>query len=148
MVPLSNLITTLAVVRNGVPKMKGLYSSSFMSKITSSTRSPAGCEFLKKSEHFSHPIVDLLSLSENGILKSFHPFALMVIDGEVLNDFPRFVNILIVEFATGGAVNLALKMKGDMIKKNLNLKLTIDAMMRDFWNKSLNQVHASERDSP
>ncbi|GKC24243.1 hypothetical protein Tco_1026393, partial [Tanacetum coccineum] len=37
MVPLSNLITTLVVVRNGVPKMKGLFSSSLMSKITKST---------------------------------------------------------------------------------------------------------------
>ncbi|GKE47785.1 hypothetical protein Tco_1479043 [Tanacetum coccineum] len=39
----------------------------------------------------------------------------MVVEGEVLNDFPIFVGVLIVEFATGGAVNLALKMKGDMI---------------------------------
>ncbi|GJU70551.1 hypothetical protein Tco_1256810 [Tanacetum coccineum] len=38
MVPLSNLIMDLAVVRNGVPKMKGLFSSFFMSKITKSMR--------------------------------------------------------------------------------------------------------------
>ncbi|GJY78911.1 hypothetical protein Tco_0484712 [Tanacetum coccineum] len=37
MMPLSNLITALAVVRNGVPKMKVLFSSSFMSKIMKST---------------------------------------------------------------------------------------------------------------
>ncbi|GJV97883.1 hypothetical protein Tco_1549460 [Tanacetum coccineum] len=37
MVPLSNLITALAIVRNGVPKMKGLFSFSLMSKITKST---------------------------------------------------------------------------------------------------------------
>ncbi|GKG07769.1 hypothetical protein Tco_0330738, partial [Tanacetum coccineum] len=36
MVPLSNLITALAVVRNGVPKMKGLFLYSFTSKITKS----------------------------------------------------------------------------------------------------------------
>nr|GEY82026.1 hypothetical protein [Tanacetum cinerariifolium] len=30
-------------------------------------------------------------------------------ESEVLNDFLRFVSILIVEFAGGGAVNLALK---------------------------------------
>ncbi|GKC59062.1 hypothetical protein Tco_1086660 [Tanacetum coccineum] len=36
-VPLSNLISTLAVVKNGVPKMKRLFSSSFMFKITKST---------------------------------------------------------------------------------------------------------------
>nr|GEX31395.1 putative reverse transcriptase domain-containing protein [Tanacetum cinerariifolium] len=57
---------------------------------------------------------------------------LMVIDGEVLNDFLRFVDILIVEFFAGDAVNFALKMKGDMIIKNLDFKPTIDAMMRDF----------------
>ncbi|GKD35171.1 hypothetical protein Tco_1250680, partial [Tanacetum coccineum] len=56
----------------------------------------------------------------------------MVVEGEVLNDFPRFVGILIAEFATGGAVNLALKMKGDMIIKNLDLKPMIDAVMRDL----------------
>nr|GFC10320.1 hypothetical protein [Tanacetum cinerariifolium] len=39
MVPLSNLITALAVVRNGVPKMKGLFLSSYMSKIMKSTGS-------------------------------------------------------------------------------------------------------------
>ncbi|GJZ55721.1 hypothetical protein Tco_0610914 [Tanacetum coccineum] len=37
MVPLSNLIMALAVVRNGVPRIKGLFSSSFISKITKST---------------------------------------------------------------------------------------------------------------
>ncbi|GKE68252.1 hypothetical protein Tco_1526324, partial [Tanacetum coccineum] len=57
---------------------------------------------------------------------------LMVVESEVLNDFPRFVGILIAEFAAAGAVNPALKMKGDMIVKKLDLKPTIDAMMRDF----------------
>ncbi|GKA13504.1 hypothetical protein Tco_0693150 [Tanacetum coccineum] len=56
----------------------------------------------------------------------------MVIEGEVLNDFLRFFGIPIAEFAVDGAVNLALKMKGDMIIKNLDLKPKIDAMMRDF----------------
>ncbi|GKB91136.1 hypothetical protein Tco_0963408 [Tanacetum coccineum] len=56
----------------------------------------------------------------------------MVVEGEVLNDFPRFVSVLIAEFATVSAVNLALKMKGDMILENLDLKPTIDAMMRDI----------------
>nr|GEX46717.1 reverse transcriptase domain-containing protein [Tanacetum cinerariifolium] len=58
--------------------------------------------------------------------------ALMVVDGEVLNDFPRFVPILIAEFTADGAVNLPLKMKRDMIIINLDLKPMIDAMMRDF----------------
>ncbi|GJS89474.1 hypothetical protein Tco_0772110 [Tanacetum coccineum] len=65
----------------------------------------------------------------------------MVIEGEVLNDFPGFVGILIVEFAAGGVVNLALKMKGDMIIKKIDLKPTIDAMMRDFFEiEAMNQV--------
>ncbi|GKD77416.1 hypothetical protein Tco_1340037 [Tanacetum coccineum] len=60
----------------------------------------------------------------------------MVIEGEVLNDFPRLVSILIAEFAAAGAVNLALKMKGDMTIKKLNLKPMIDAMMRDLLESS------------
>ncbi|GJS33904.1 hypothetical protein Tco_0532286 [Tanacetum coccineum] len=56
----------------------------------------------------------------------------MVVKGEVLNNFPRFVGILIAEFAADGAVNLALKIKGDMIIENLDLKPTIDAMVREF----------------
>ncbi|GKE05825.1 hypothetical protein Tco_1397843, partial [Tanacetum coccineum] len=56
----------------------------------------------------------------------------MVVEVEVLNDFPRFISVLIAEFAAGGAVNLTLKMKEDMIIKNLDLEPTIDAMMRDF----------------
>nr|GEU74702.1 hypothetical protein [Tanacetum cinerariifolium] len=36
-----------------------------------------------------------------------------------------------------GQVNLTLKMKGDMIIENLNLKPMIDAMMRDFLEISL-----------
>ncbi|GJX79465.1 copia protein [Tanacetum coccineum] len=43
--------------------------------------------------------------------------AFMVVEGEVLNDFPRFVDVIIVEFAAGCAVNLALKMEGYMIIK-------------------------------
>ncbi|GJS63613.1 hypothetical protein Tco_0678177 [Tanacetum coccineum] len=41
----------------------------------------------------------------------------MVVEGEVLNDFPRFVGVLIMDFSACGAVNLALKMKRDMIIK-------------------------------
>nr|GEW16914.1 hypothetical protein [Tanacetum cinerariifolium] len=109
-------------------------------------RSSAGREFFKKLEHFSHSIVYLLALRsgvfEVGLrcrnsLDQLDEFfcvipALMVVEGEVFNDFPRFVGILIAEFAAGGMVNLAFKMKGYMIIKNLDLKPTIDAMMRDF----------------
>ncbi|GJX64722.1 hypothetical protein Tco_0299065 [Tanacetum coccineum] len=109
-------------------------------------RRSAGREFFKKPEHFSHLIVDLLALLEIGIFKSLHSFneglsrllrhklegSLMVVKDEVLNDFSGFVGILIVEFAGGGAVNLKFKMKGDMIIKKLDLKPTINAMVRDF----------------
>ncbi|GKD13644.1 hypothetical protein Tco_1198051 [Tanacetum coccineum] len=61
----------------------------------------------------------------------------MVVESEVLNDFPRFFSILIAEFSTDSAVNLAFKMKGDMIIKNLDQKPMIDAMMRDFLQISL-----------
>ncbi|GJZ60239.1 hypothetical protein Tco_0616055 [Tanacetum coccineum] len=43
--------------------------------------------------------------------------ALMVVESKVLNDFPRFFSILIAEVVAGGAVNLVLKMKRDMIIK-------------------------------
>nr|GEX14092.1 hypothetical protein [Tanacetum cinerariifolium] len=194
MVPLSNLIMALAVVRNGVYKMKGLFSSSLMSRITKSTgytcstistntssgipkgwiyewlaseslmyvsaglwsvderdgiyafgdegfglfsnqhlfKGPTGCKFLKNPDHFSHPAIDLLALLENGIFKSFHSFTIMVVESEVLNEFPKFIGILFAEFAAGGGVNLSLKMKGDMIIKYLDFKPTIDAMIRDF----------------
>nr|GEZ28793.1 hypothetical protein [Tanacetum cinerariifolium] len=47
-----------------------------------------------------------------------------------------FFGILIAEFAISNAVNFALKMKGDMVIKNLNLKPMTDAMMRDFLDPS------------
>nr|GEV44459.1 hypothetical protein [Tanacetum cinerariifolium] len=184
----------LAVVRNDVPRIKGLFLSSFISKITKSMgffnvvssfyvnlvtpllfssyerdiiyvlgdgkfslfphqyflKGSTGCKFLEQPEHFSLSIIDLLALLENRILKSLHSFsvcchaisysslesALIVVEGKALNDFPGFVAILIAEFATGGAFNLALKMKRDMIIKNLDLNPTIDAMMRDYLSKA------------
>ncbi|GKA38051.1 hypothetical protein Tco_0724616 [Tanacetum coccineum] len=57
----------------------------------------------------------------------------MAVEGEILNDFPRFIGVLIAEFATDSVVNLALKMKGYMIIKKLDLELTIDAIMRKFF---------------
>ncbi|GKB48073.1 hypothetical protein Tco_0898826 [Tanacetum coccineum] len=98
MVPISNLIVALAIVRNGVPKLKGLFFMPFIGKsyvggvghnvhirpliyegihvlmVPYATRDFVGHEFLEKPEHFSHPAVDLLALLENGVLKSFHPF--------------------------------------------------------------------------
>ncbi|GKG09093.1 hypothetical protein Tco_0334925, partial [Tanacetum coccineum] len=41
-------------------------------------------------------------------------------ESEVLNDFPRFVGILVTEFAAGGAINFTLKMKGDMIIEDMD----------------------------
>nr|GEV26877.1 hypothetical protein [Tanacetum cinerariifolium] len=95
----------------------GLFSHQYF------LRGSAGREFLEKSKHFSRPTIDPLTLLEYGILKSFHSF-----EGEVPNDLPRFVGVLIVEFSAGGAVNFVLKMKGNMIIKNLDLDPTIDAM--------------------
>ncbi|GJU11402.1 glucose/ribitol dehydrogenase [Tanacetum coccineum] len=60
----------------------------------------------------------------------------MVVEIEVLNDFPRFIGVFIAKFAAGGAVNLTLKMKGDMIIENLDLKPVIGAMMMDFLDPS------------
>ncbi|GJW27805.1 putative ribonuclease H-like domain-containing protein [Tanacetum coccineum] len=59
---------------------------------------------------------------------------------KILYDFPRFFGVLIAEFATGGAVNLTLKMKSDMIIKNLDVKPKIDAMMRDFLENDMSQL--------
>ncbi|GKA23741.1 hypothetical protein Tco_0709774 [Tanacetum coccineum] len=81
------------------------------------------------------------------------PFTLKVVKGEILNDFLRFISILIAEFAAGDAVNLALKMKGDMmmkgdmIIKNLDLKPTIDAMMRDFLDDEVLKLKNFEKDA-
>ncbi|GJY12091.1 hypothetical protein Tco_0381400 [Tanacetum coccineum] len=55
-----------------------------------------------------------------------------VVEVEVLNNFLRFIGILVMDFAVGGAVNLTLKMKGDMIIENLDLQPTINAIMRNF----------------
>nr|GEY45297.1 hypothetical protein [Tanacetum cinerariifolium] len=78
--------------------------NSPLSSTSSSTLVGAGCSFLKF----------LLLHWSNAISISCPVF--MVIKGEVLNDFPRLIGILIVEFAADGAVNFALKMKGDMIE--------------------------------
>ncbi|GJS09311.1 hypothetical protein Tco_0366107 [Tanacetum coccineum] len=66
--------------------------------------------------------------------------ALMVVKSEVLNVFPRFFGVLVAEFATGGAVNLILTMKRDLIIKDLDLEPKIDATMRDFLEMSLRSV--------
>ncbi|GJU39937.1 hypothetical protein Tco_1192894 [Tanacetum coccineum] len=84
-------------------------------------------------------------------IKNTYVITFMVVEGKVLNDFPRFVGILIAEFAVGGVVNLAFMMKGDMIIKKLDLKPTIDAMMRDFldhsWWKELSKETSSKCDN-
>ncbi|GJV93827.1 hypothetical protein Tco_1541640 [Tanacetum coccineum] len=85
-------------------------------------RGSAGREFFEKPEHYSHPTFDFLALLEDGVLEYLHPFG-----GEVLNNFPRFIDILVADFAAGGAVNLALKTKGDMIIINLDLQPTLNA---------------------
>ncbi|GKB91674.1 hypothetical protein Tco_0963946 [Tanacetum coccineum] len=54
----------------------GFIGLSEYSPINAANRSwgSTGCEFLEKSEHFSHSVVDLLALLENEVLKSFHSF--------------------------------------------------------------------------
>nr|GEX27063.1 hypothetical protein [Tanacetum cinerariifolium] len=108
MVPLSNLIKALAVVKNGVPKMKGLFSFSLMGSV--------GREFLEKPEHFSHPVIDFPALLEDGVLKSLHSFS--------------------VRSYADGAVNLTFNMEGDMIIKKLDFEPEINAMMRDVLDPS------------
>ncbi|GJW29098.1 hypothetical protein Tco_0045973 [Tanacetum coccineum] len=56
----------------------------------------------------------------------------MFIKSEILYDFPRFFGILVAKLATGGVVNLTLKMKRNMIIENLDLEPKINAMVRDF----------------
>ncbi|GKA72824.1 hypothetical protein Tco_0779040, partial [Tanacetum coccineum] len=57
---------------------------------------------------------------------------LMVVKSEILDDFPRFLDVLIAKLVADGAVNFTFEMNGDMIKENLDLEPKIDAMMRDF----------------
>nr|GEV05932.1 hypothetical protein [Tanacetum cinerariifolium] len=71
----------------------------------------------------------------------------VVMDGEVLKDLLRFFGTLITKFATSSVLNFALKRVRDMIIKNLDLQPKFNAMMREFWSKSLKRVCASERDS-
>ncbi|GJT60766.1 hypothetical protein Tco_1004299 [Tanacetum coccineum] len=60
----------------------------------------------------------------------------MVVESEVLNDFTRFFGVFIAEFTVGGAVDLALEVKRDMIVKKMDLKPKIDAMRRDLLDPS------------
>ncbi|GJT06120.1 hypothetical protein Tco_0840582 [Tanacetum coccineum] len=52
MVPVSNLIVAFAVVRNGVHKMKGLFSFSLISKITKSTGNTCSSASITHPQHF------------------------------------------------------------------------------------------------
>ncbi|GKD81582.1 hypothetical protein Tco_1348421, partial [Tanacetum coccineum] len=63
----------------------------------------------------------------------------MVIEGEVLNDFPRFIGVLIAEFSTGGAVNLALTMKGYMMRDLLEHQDIIAEFCGPSWWKELSK---------
>nr|GEV11641.1 reverse transcriptase domain-containing protein [Tanacetum cinerariifolium] len=93
-----------------------------------------------KNDCLSNVVWDeLIHIEETEMVKTIvgtEDYAFMVVESEVLNDFPRFVGIFIVEFATVGAINLTLKMKGDTILKKSDLKPMIDVMMRTFWNNS------------
>ncbi|GJW68718.1 hypothetical protein Tco_0123142 [Tanacetum coccineum] len=56
----------------------------------------------------------------------------MVVKNEILNDFPRFLGVLITNLVADSVVNFTFEMNGDMFKENLDLEPKIDAMMRDF----------------
>ncbi|GKG32102.1 hypothetical protein Tco_0427052, partial [Tanacetum coccineum] len=56
----------------------------------------------------------------------------MVVEGEVLNDFPRFVSVSVTKLTTGRLVNGSSCDRIDMVIKNLDLEPKVDAMMRDF----------------
>ncbi|GJV76876.1 hypothetical protein Tco_1508460 [Tanacetum coccineum] len=56
----------------------------------------------------------------------------VVIAGDVLNDFLRFFDTLIMKLATSSVVNFILNRVRDMIIENLDFELKIDAMIRDF----------------
>ncbi|GKG38017.1 hypothetical protein Tco_0457240, partial [Tanacetum coccineum] len=56
----------------------------------------------------------------------------MVMESEILYNFPRFFSDLVTKPATGGVVNFSIKRKRDMIIENLDLEPNIDAMMWDF----------------
>ncbi|GJV61951.1 hypothetical protein Tco_1468051 [Tanacetum coccineum] len=75
----------------------------------------------------------------------------VVIEGDILNDFPRFFDTLIMKLATSSMVNFILKRVRDMIIENLDLELKIDAMMRGFlefssssWWEKLSKETGSE----
>nr|GEX33492.1 putative reverse transcriptase domain-containing protein [Tanacetum cinerariifolium] len=141
---------TMNSIGNGVPKMKGLFSSSFMSKITKSMResrmSVSAGLLLVSFMYVDKGMTFTLDPWSTRAFMSFRPNMLQ--GSEVLNDHLRFIDILIAEFAASEAVNLELKMKGDMIIKKLNLNPTIDAMMRDFldpfWWKELSKETSSK----
>ncbi|GJU59530.1 retrovirus-related pol polyprotein from transposon TNT 1-94 [Tanacetum coccineum] len=89
-----------------------------------------------------------MDLPRDTPLDRLEVLVLMVVESEVLNDFPRFFGVLIAEFTTGGTIDLALKVKRDMIIKKLDLKPKIDVIMRDFldpsWWKELSKEMSSK----
>nr|GEW06378.1 hypothetical protein [Tanacetum cinerariifolium] len=112
-VPLSNLIMTLAVVRNGAPKIKGLFRLPLCLKPQSPRVITEYLVNISKRRAFWSLNEDILKIT-------------------ILTTNTPYLSRKIQQFAADGAVNLALKMKGDMIIKNLNLKPTTDAMMMGF----------------
>nr|GEV58789.1 hypothetical protein [Tanacetum cinerariifolium] len=126
--------------RNGVPRMKGLISSSFISKTIKPTR------FLNVVSSFYVDLVTplLFSFCERDRIYvlgdgefSLFPYqyflrgsasSLTVVEGEVLNDFPRFVSILIAEFAAGGTSSESTSFKK-------SLRCWFGSLDRSLWNE-------------
>ncbi|GJT41509.1 retrovirus-related pol polyprotein from transposon TNT 1-94 [Tanacetum coccineum] len=97
------------------------------------------------------PSPSILSIKELGV--RLHGYLLKIRKIIFVRTSPEMVPldgylVLIADFSAAGAVNLALKMKQDMIIKNLDLKLMIDAMIRDFlypsWWKELSKETSSK----
>nr|GFC22430.1 hypothetical protein [Tanacetum cinerariifolium] len=71
----------------------------------------AGCEFLKKSEHLSHPIVDLISLFVDGVFKPLYPFGVCCYEfclGDSPGPYGRGFEETALAYACGMCVELTL----------------------------------------
>ncbi|GJV94277.1 hypothetical protein Tco_1545854 [Tanacetum coccineum] len=73
----------------------------------------------------------------------------MIVNSEIIYDFPRFFSVLVAELTASSAVSLTLKMNRDMIIENLDLEPKINAMARNFlespsWWKELSKETGSK----
>ncbi|GJV21920.1 hypothetical protein Tco_1370940 [Tanacetum coccineum] len=97
--------STRALIPFRPPMLQAILIGSFSASLFISTSftgtfvsGSAGCGFLEKFEHFSHPTVDLLALLENDILKSFPSF------GAAQHVYPFLETLKVVPNAYGRGV--------------------------------------------